>query len=423
MLHSNIRGFASKQTSLQDIVDRELPDIVTLNETNMKNTRKINLKKYVSFCKNSEKNSHGISTSFAGYLKDNSVKVSQDQGGVDEFIVTRLENVEPALNIINFYGAIEERESKEDILESWTQIKKELNIIKERGEAVILIGDLNRAVGSGSSGVEGNKNKISFGGNLVRELIDNNDYFIMNNMSLAKGGPWTRQDPSYGTWSCLDFAIGSDNLKESVVGVVVDKEKMFTPFRVLSSKGVLTRRHTDHLSLMVEIKMKNKRMIKKPEVKWNTSKPEGWIDYMWISNLHADKIKKACEEEECIDKVEKKISNIDDKIRYSAFGKTKIKNKKTKKEPSPNQTEEDANKETLSKESKKIEEQVEALKKSKLGRVGQIMKMRSIISGPRRKSQEAIALKDSRSGELVVTAIRKRGGAHQTSNHLPKHHI
>ena len=113
------------------------PDIVTLNETNMKSTMKINLKKYVLFCKKTKKNSHGISTSFDGYLKDSSVKVSQDQGGVDEFRGTRLENVEPALNVINIYRVIEERESKEDILESWTQIKKELNKIQERGKAVI----------------------------------------------------------------------------------------------------------------------------------------------------------------------------------------------------------------------------------------------------------------------------------------------
>ena len=51
----------------------------------------------------------------------------------------------------------------------------------------------------------------------------------------------------------------------------MDKEKKFTPFRVISSKGVLTRRHTDHLSLMVEIKMKNKRTIRKPEDRWNTT--------------------------------------------------------------------------------------------------------------------------------------------------------
>ena len=53
----------------------------------------------------------------------------------------------------------------------------------------------------------------------------------------------------------------------------MDKEKKFTPFRVILSKGVLTRRHTDHFSLMVEIKMKKKRTIKKQEVRWNTSKP------------------------------------------------------------------------------------------------------------------------------------------------------
>ena len=46
---------------------------------------------------------------------------------------------------------------------------------------------------------------------------------------------------------------------------------------------------------------------------------------------------------------------------------------------------------------------MEALKKTKLGRVGQIMKMRSIVAGPKKKGQEAIALKDSRSGELVVS--------------------
>ena len=110
-------------------------------------------------------------------------------------------------------------------------------------------------------------------------------------------------------------------------------------------------------------------------------------------------MKKDCEEEDDINNVERKISKIEDKIRYSAFGKTNIKNKKLRARPSPNQTEEEANREVLTKESNKIEEQVEAIKKTQLGRVGQIMKMRSIVAGPKKKGQEAIALKDSRSGE------------------------
>ena len=110
-------------------------------------------------------------------------------------------------------------------------------------------------------------------------------------------------------------------------------------------------------------------------------------------------MKKDFEEEGNTNNVERRISKIDDKIRYSSFGKTNINNKKLRAKPSPNQTEEETNREVLTKESKKIGEQVEAPKKTKLGRVGQIMKMRSIVAGPKKKGQEAIALKDSRSGE------------------------
>ena len=394
ILHSNIRGFVSKQTSLSEILAVESPDIVTLNETNLKGKKKINLKNYVSFCKNSDLNSHGISSSFASYLKPHSVKVSEDDGGVDEYMVTRLERVVPALNIVNIYGCIEKKTSNDNILESWTQIKKELNMIHQRGEAVIIVGDLNRAVGCDENGVAGNKNQVSYGGRLVRELIATGDYFILNNLKLTEGGPWTREDPAYGTWSCLDLAIGSQNLKNCVVKVVVDTEKKFTPYRPTTCRGIIGRRYTDHLSLMLEIKMKNKKMIQKQEVKWNTSKPEGWHNYKWISNLHAEEIKKVCEEESNIDYVEKKLGKINDKIRFAAFNKTKIKNKKSMPKPKPNQTEEEATKEVIEKEARKIEDQVEALKISNLGRVGQIMKMRTVISGPKKQAQEAIALKD-----------------------------
>ena len=71
---------------------------------------------------------------------------------------------------------IRSRASQDDILDSWGKIKKELALIELRGEAVLLIGDLNRAVGGGELGVAGNKEKISFGGQLIRDLIDSKEY-------------------------------------------------------------------------------------------------------------------------------------------------------------------------------------------------------------------------------------------------------
>ena len=114
-------------------------------------------------------------------------------------MLTRLENVEPALNIFNIYGQIEGRAGGVDkILESWGRIKKELALIEARGEAVLILGDLNRAVGAGELGVAGNKPGISYGGKLVRDLVASGEYVIVNNLALAEGGPWTREDPADG---------------------------------------------------------------------------------------------------------------------------------------------------------------------------------------------------------------------------------
>ena len=83
--------------------------------------------------------------------------------------------------------------------------------IEDRGEACLLIGDLNRAVGAEPWGIKGNKTNISFGGQLVRDLLEQEEYILLNNLDLIEGGPWTwvsRSDP--GIKSCLDLAIISD---------------------------------------------------------------------------------------------------------------------------------------------------------------------------------------------------------------------
>ena len=73
-----------------------------------------------------------------------------------------------------------------------------------------MIGDLNRPVVGGELGMAGNKENISFGGQLIRDLIDSEEYVVVNNLDLAVGGPWTWLDPADPKlMSCLDLAIVS----------------------------------------------------------------------------------------------------------------------------------------------------------------------------------------------------------------------
>ena len=259
---NNIRGFTSKQESVEeDIVKKLRPDVINLSETLKRNNSKIKINDYITFSKNrSDEGGGGISTSIKNSLKTNATKVVDDNEN-DEFMVTRLDHVKPALNIVHIYGRIEAREAgkPQKILKSWTKILQELRAIETRQEAVLVCGDMNRAVGCGPGGVLGNKSEVSYGGRLIRDLIATGDYHMLLNSSLAEGGPWTRVCPSTGSPSCLDLSIGSTNLLPFLRRVVVDSSRLYTPRRAVTKKGRLTCTFTDHYPVVVDLEMPRAR--------------------------------------------------------------------------------------------------------------------------------------------------------------------
>ena len=90
----------------------------------------------------------------------------------------------------------------------------------------MMTGDLNKKVGNDELGVRGNHPEISFGGELVRELIASREYIIVNNTEVAIGGPFTRIDPANeNKKSCLDLTIISMNLMPYVKELIVDKDR------------------------------------------------------------------------------------------------------------------------------------------------------------------------------------------------------
>ena len=111
ILFNNIRGLASKQESLEQILDNRDCDIACVSETNVHGTKKINLKNYVSFTKNNpnKKSMGGLLTSVRNEIKQSAVKVNDNSDG-DEYLIVRLDHVEPPLNIINIYGEQEGRD-------------------------------------------------------------------------------------------------------------------------------------------------------------------------------------------------------------------------------------------------------------------------------------------------------------------------
>ena len=277
----------------------------------------------------------GISTSVCDMEKDYVVqtKVGDEK---DEFLVTRHSNFQKPINVINIYGEQEGRETVSNVESRWSRILNEIIHIKNRKESCIIIGDLNKHIGNDLYGVKGNHQKISPGGELVRALLYDGQYICLNNHETSKGGPFTRYDPAAPhdktKMSCLDLVIISQDLFPYVKSIEIDSTMKFSPSRVVNRK---TTKYPDHFPVIIVFEnIPRRRMLKNVQssyITWNKNKEDGWEKYKSLTESNEaftgliDNENPATTDD--MSKIESKLT----KIKFSAFGKVKKKQKKQDK--------------------------------------------------------------------------------------------
>jgi len=346
------------------------------------------------------------------HLRHSLTKVAEGREG-DEYVITRLGHVQPAINIVNFYGENECRAGETKIRESWERLCEDLEVIKSRGEAVILIGDMNRAVGAGELGIMGNKEQVSPGGRMLREeLLQGGEYVLLNGLEGKEsrvevvGGPWTWVQPGREeeVKSCLDLVIVSASLLPFVKRMVIDSSRKFTPRRLMRRKEGVVSVFTDHYSVEVVVAglpgVPGKEGRVSRQATWNLGKPGGWQRYEELSVEAAGKIEEVLEEEDLdAEELMNKVEKIEDKLKFKAFGKTKPKTDK-KQALKKIRTDE----ELLKEQAKQIEEEILKVKDDNKGKVGRVYAMKRMVNGGKKETQEPVAIRDPDSGELVVAA-------------------
>ena len=410
---NNVKGYGSKKDSIaHDILEKEKPEVCLINETMLRGKRKINIPNYFSFIKSrhegkkggkGEGGGGGIATLVASYLQQNTVKVGEGREG-DEYMIVRFDHVQPSLNIVNIYGENEKRAGETRIVESWLRLKHDLDEIKKKGEMILILGDMNRAIGTGEWGVAGNKKVVSPGGELIRkQLLKTGEFTLINNLELCKGGPFTWvQANKAEIKSCLDLGLASSNLIPFIKSMMIDSERKFTARRVIKRKNDNnTVIYTDHYAVKVEIVgMPRSQGVIEKETSWNFGKPGGWEKYASLSAEEASKVKAVVDEAKLnkidVNEVMKKVDRIEDKMKFIAFGKTKppTKRKMSRKKLL-------TEKDLLRKQSETIEQEIIKIKEEANSRVGQIYKVRDLICGGKQERQEAVAIRDPKTNELV----------------------
>ena len=404
IVHSNLRGFTSKKESVKNVADLANADIVTLNETGLRNRNKVNIPGYISFSRNrKEKSMGGVSTSVKLKFKPHTVNIKEG-AGEDEYLITRLDHCYPALCIINVYGEQEGRTSREEILDRWIRLRKDLEEIKNRGDMLLVIGDMNKLVGCDELGVVGNHEKFSYGGQLIRELLASGEFVMVNNTELATGGPFTWMDSGdMNRKSCLDLVLCCRKLLPYIKSLLIDSERKFAMKRVIYRSGKLKTVFADHYTLVLRLEnLPGVKVKSEKSCYWNLCKEGGWEEYKRISDEKSETIDKLVEDTALdIDEVMDKVEKIQDKIKFGAFGKTtkKMRNKPNVMDTAMSNEAEDI----INKQRRVAEEHLRNLSECNQGRVGKIFQIRKSIQGCKKGAMEAQAVKDPLTGKLAVS--------------------
>ena len=279
---------------------------------------------------------------------------------------------------------------------------------------------MNKHIGCDELGVKGSHEKISFGGELIRDFIASGDYICLNNSHKASGGPFTRFDPSNPekkeNMSCLSLVIVSKKLEPFIEKLEIDYNKTFSPIRALSKTKSVT---SDHFPLIVTFAANfcTNISVKKPDcfTMWNTNKEGGWEKFKELTE-DDDKFDKAFENEDTNDEIAlttsetmNKIEKIMNTVQYTAFGK--VKRKRINKVPSIKEVDENnlenkdelLNQKLLQSQRKEIEEELKQLENLKVtkGKTAAVFNLFNKIRGQKKEGAEMLAMKDPESGELV----------------------
>ena len=155
---------------------------------------------------------------------------------------------------------------------------------------------MNRAIGNL---VEGNHPTVSHEGSMIREILEDKDYTLLNSIQGAEGGPWTwvsRADSSVKI--CLDLVVISANLKPYLTKVLVDKDHKYSAKKVGIAGGKEKAVRSDHFPILVKLEeMPIAKLKKFYESSWNLNKPNGWKAYNDVLEAAAKGLEEIVEDE------------------------------------------------------------------------------------------------------------------------------
>ena len=163
-----------------------------------------------------------------------------------------------------------------DNVDTRNQFFESLMVEVERGKAsddnVLLLGDMNAKIQSNQSNTGDDVEDVSNNGTLLKELVEKYELDVLNFHPSATG-KWTRIRKKKKTTerSVIDYIMVEENLKSRIEDVVIDEDKLYTPWRLVYSKKQRHIIFSDHTAMITTININRGVVSAEP-----SDQPTGW---------------------------------------------------------------------------------------------------------------------------------------------------
>ena len=276
----------SKIDSFKEILQTWCPEVVVLCEVKQKNPELVkNFFKKLGYYPLYRKESGLL---IAAKIKHKLVETTCSPH--NNILTGRLTIHDSTIRIVAVYG-LQETCNASERDEFFEEVSAEIESCKAHGDDFIISGDFNAKLDSDGD----NCVHLSSNGKHLCEIIDNYSLKVLNSHPCCTG-KWTRVRNKKGTVerSVLDYILANSTMYDRVSSVLIDEERLLTPFSITKRKGATTRISTDHNTILAkfwwsrEQKISNQEERKCPKnLGWKLS-PEGLTEFTKITteDLH-----------------------------------------------------------------------------------------------------------------------------------------
>ena len=261
-MYSNINGYTTKKDSLFNIVESVDPDIIALCETKkFGRLKEEELEEYDVFEKDLKAGQEGLLIAVRKGTAKSIKEITETE--LKNIMTVRIEYPCMSIRVVVVHGPQET-----DKCETRAEFFEELSVQVERcltsGDELVCVGDLNARIKCDASVMP---EKDSPNGIHLSDLIQKNNLKV-GNFHENCVGKWTRIQPRKDGTICksvLDYIMLTEKLYTSVNEVIIDEEKIFCPYRVVTEMGMQKCVYSDHCTVIAGLEVDTGHLYQKSE--------------------------------------------------------------------------------------------------------------------------------------------------------------